>query len=230
MKALQDQFNLAFNDPDLLTRSMTHSSYAHEHHTISNERLEYIGDAVLDLIIADYLYRKDAHATEGVMTKTRAQYVNEKALVVYAKKAHLDRYLMLGIGEEKSGGRMRDALLADAFEAFLGAIFLDKGLSEVYKVTEAIVIPELENPQSEIYQDYKSELQEMVQSDHRQLSYQVFKEEGPSHNKRFFVRVYMETILMGEGEGTTKKQAEQNAAKKALDKLAKGHLTDETAL
>jgi len=135
MKALQDQFNLAFNDPDLLTRSMTHSSYAHEHHTISNERLEYIGDAVLDLIIADYLYRKDARATEGVMTKTRAQYVNEKALVVYAKKAHLDRYLMLGIGEEKSGGRMRDALLADAFEAFLGAIFLDKGLSEVYKVT-----------------------------------------------------------------------------------------------
>jgi len=97
-------------------------------------------------------------------------------------------------------------------------------------VTESIVIPELENPQSEIYQDYKSELQEMVQSDHRQLSYQVFKEEGPSHNKRFFVRVYMETILMGEGEGTTKKQAEQNAAKKALDKLAKGHLTDETAL
>ena len=230
MKALETQFNITFKNKELLERAMTHSSYAHEHHTLSNERLEYIGDAVLDLIIADYLYRKDPHATEGTMTKTRAQYVNEKALVVYAKKVGLDQHLKLGIGEEKSGGRHRDALLADAFEAFLGAIFLDQGLKEVYKVTDTIVIPELENPQSEIYQDYKSELQEMVQSDHRQLSYQVFKEEGPSHNKRFFVRVYMEDILMGEGEGTTKKQAEQNAAKRALNKLAKGGDLRETDL
>lgn len=222
MKELEGQFGLQFNNPELLEQAMTHSSYAHEHHSESNERLEYIGDAVLDLIMADYLYNKDAGSNEGYMTKRRAQYVNEKALVVYAKKAHLDRYLKLGIGEEKSGGRTRAALLADAFEAFLGAIFLDKGLQEVYKVTNQIIIPELENPNSEIYEDYKSQLQEMVQSDHRQLSYTVFKEEGPSHDKRFYVHVFMEDILMGEGAGTTKKEAEQNAAKEALNKLVKG--------
>lgn len=221
MTALEKAFELSFNDKDLLKEALTHSSYAHEHDLPSNERLEFIGDAVLDLIIADYLMKQNPALSEGEMTKFRARFVNEKALIVYAKKAKLDDYILLGIGEEKSGGRHRGALIADAFEAFLGAIYLDKGLIEVTKVTDKIVIPELNKMSKEGYKDYKSMLQELVQSDHRQLSYETVKEEGPSHNKWFTVHVMMDDILMGEGHGHSKKEAAQEAAHEALNRLVK---------
>ena len=221
MTALEKAFELSFNDKELLKEALTHSSYAHEHDLPSNERLEFIGDAVLDLIIADYLMKQNPALSEGEMTKFRARFVNEKALIVYAKKAKLDDYILLGIGEEKSGGRHRGALIADAFEAFLGAIYLDKGLKEVTKVTDKIVIPELNKMSKEGYKDYKSMLQELVQSDHRQLSYETVKEEGPSHNKWFTVHVMMDDILMGEGHGHSKKEAAQEAAHEALNRLVK---------
>lgn len=219
MTALETRFNITFKDPQLLQTALTHSSYANEHQCASNERLEFIGDAVLDLMIADYLMRALPDATEGEMTQKRAKFVNEKALVIYAKKAGLPEYLRLGQGEEKTHGRERPAILADAFEAFLGAIYLDQGLKAVQKVTDAIVIPELEIPSAEYYKDYKSQLQEWIQSDKRELSYVLVNEEGPPHAKIFTIEVYMDEICMGLGVGPSKKEAEQSAAKEALEKM-----------
>ena len=221
MKKLENFFQLSFKNPDLLEKSLTHSSYANENHTESNERLEYIGDAVLDLIIGKYLYETYPNFQEGDLTKKRAKHVCEAALVDYAKACDLGSYLYLGHGEEKTGGRERPALLADAFEAFIGAIFLDKGLQEVYKVVEKVVFPLIEEERTSDFIDYKSHLQELVQSDKRTLVYRIISETGPSHHKTFITRVYMDDILMGEGEGHSKKEAEQNAAKLALKKLAK---------
>ena len=221
MKKLETFFNLSFNQPSLLTTAMTHSSYANEHHTESNERLEYIGDAVLDLVVGKYLYETHKDYAEGDLTKKRAKHVCEAALVDYAKACNLNEYLLLGHGEEKTGGRERSALLADAFEAFVGAIFLDKGLDEVYKVARKVIFPLIEEERSSDFIDYKSHLQELVQSDKRSLEYRIVSETGPSHHKSFVTRVYMDEILMGEGQGYSKKEAEQNAAKLALKKLAK---------
>ncbi len=221
MHPLETQFHLKFKNPQLLETALTHSSYANEKNTESNERLEFVGDAVLDLIIGQYLYQENTHYNEGDLTKKRAKYVCEAALLEYAKMCRLGEHLLLGHGEEKTGGRTRTALLADAFEAFIGAIFLDKGLQEVYKVTNLTVIPYMKEDNPTNFVDYKSHLQELVQSDHRQLEYRVAQESGPSHNKTFTIRVYMDDILMGEGKGHSKKEAEQHAAELALKKLAK---------
>ncbi len=221
MKGLEEFFGLKFNNKQLLRTALTHSSYANEHKTESNERLEFVGDAVLDVIMARYLYEKDNHYNEGDLTKRRARYVCEAALVEFAKACDLGKYVLLGHGEEKSGGRERHALLADAFEAFVGAVFLDKGLEEVYKVADKVVFPFIEEEEKSSFIDFKSHLQELVQSDKRQLDYRIVSEEGPSHNKVFTIRVYMDEILMGEGSGRTKKEAEQHAAEVALKKLAK---------
>ncbi len=221
MKKLESFFGLEFKNPQLLKTALTHSSYANEHHTESNERLEFVGDAVLDVVVAKYLYEESNHYNEGDLTKKRAKYVCEAALVEYAKASDLGDYMLLGHGEEKSGGRLRGALLADAFEAFVGAVFLDKGLGEVYKIAEKVVFPYLEKEEENQFIDFKSHLQELVQSDKRQLVYKVISEEGPSHNKTFTTRVYMDDILMGEGKGRSKKEAEQHAAEIALKKLAK---------
>lgn len=224
MKGLEKFFGLDFQNRQLLKTALTHSSYANEHNIESNERLEFVGDAVLDLIMARYLYEKDNHYNEGDLTKRRARYVCEAALVEFAKACDLGQYVLLGHGEEKSGGRDRHALLADAFEAFVGAVFLDKGLEEVYKVADKVVFPFIEEEEEKSFIDFKSHLQELVQSDKRQLDYRVVSEEGPSHNKLFTIRVYMDEILMGEGSGRTKKEAEQHAAEVALKKLAKKSL------
>lgn len=220
MKSLEAFFNLKFNNPDLLTTALTHSSYANENNVESNERLEYIGDAVLDLLMGEYLYMKFPQRQEGALTKMRAKNVCESALVEYAKKCHLKDHLLLGKGEEMSGGRNRSALQADAFEAFIGAVYLDKGLEEVRKVFEMIIVPTVESDSVDNFVDYKSYLQELVQSDKRTLEYKVIDEQGPSHNKTFITRVYMDDILMGEGSGKTKKESEQSAAETALKKLA----------
>ncbi len=221
MKELEAFFGLDFRDKQLLETSLTHSSYANEQQKESNERLEYIGDAVLDLIVGKYLFEQHKEYHEGDLTKRRARYVCESALVDYANDCNLGRYLLLGHGEEKTGGRHRSALLADAFEAFVGAIFLDKDLEEVYKVAEKIIFPLIEEDRTNDFTDYKSHLQELVQSDKRSLEYRIVSETGPSHHKTFVIRVYMDDILMGEGKGHSKKEAEQHAAELALKKLAK---------
>ena len=220
MNKLEKFFNLSFKNQGLLKTSLTHSSYANEHNVESNERLEYMGDAVLDVLMGEYLYAKYPKFQEGELTKIRAKNVCESALVEYAKKCDLKDYLLLGKGEEMSGGRDRSALQADAFEAFVGAIYLDKGLEEVRKVFDKVVVPTIESDDVDNFVDYKSYLQELVQSDKRSLEYKVVDEKGPSHDKTFVTRVYMDDILMGEGSGKTKKESEQHAAETALKKLA----------
>ncbi|MCF7924436.1 MAG: ribonuclease III [Candidatus Izimaplasma sp.] len=220
LKELEALFDLSFNNIVLLERAMTHSSYANENNTLSNERLEFIGDAVLDLTVAKYLYDNIPEA-EGILTKKRAQEVCEDALVDYAKSFNLGKYLLLGKGEELSLGRSKPGILADAFEAFLGAIYIDKGIKETYKVLNKIVFPHVKNNLDKDDADYKSKLQELVQSDKRTLHYEIISETGPAHERVFVSRVYMDdVIVMGEGSGKTKKEAEQKAAFSALKKLA----------
>jgi len=217
---LEKFFNLDFKDKDILKTALTHSSYANENHCESNERLEFMGDAVLDVMMGKYLYVQFPKFNEGNLTKMRAKNVCEAALVEYAKACELNKYLLLGKGEEKSGGRNRTALQADAFEALIGAVYMDKGFEECYKIFDMVVIPLVEGEGEDNFVDYKSFLQELVQSDKRTLEYRILNEIGPSHNKTFVTRVYMDQILMGEGKGRTKKEAEQNAAEMALKKLA----------
>lgn len=217
---LERYFNLDFNHKALLERAMTHSSYAYENHTLSNERLEFIGDAVLDLAVGKYLY-DHIPESEGVLTKKRAQEVCEDALVDYARSFNLGQYLLLGKGEELSNGREKSGILADAFEAFLGAIYIDKGIEETYKVLNKIVFPHVKKNLHKDDEDYKSKLQELVQSDKRTLRYEIISETGPAHDREFISRVFMdEVIVMGEGKGKSKKEAEQNAAFSALKKMA----------
>ncbi|MGE0003217.1 MAG: ribonuclease III, partial [Candidatus Izemoplasmatales bacterium] len=207
--------------------AMTHSSYANESNTRSNERLEFIGDAVVDLAVAKFLFEHLEEA-EGVLTKKRAQEVCEASLHQYAESFDLGQYLLLGKGEEKNGGRHKPAVIADAFEAFLGAIFLDKGLQEVYKVLDKIVFPVIKRNLNQEDNDYKSKLQELVQSDKRTLNYTIISESGPAHDREFVSRVTMDdTIIMGEGMGKTKKEAEQNAARATLEKLAQTPMVKE---
>jgi len=220
MEELERFFNLDFKDKDLLKMALTHSSYANENNCISNERLEFIGDAVLDLLMGKYLYLENKQFDEGDLTKKRAKHVCETALVTYAKACNLNKYLFLGKGEEKSGGRNRVSLQADAFEALIGAVYIDKGLAETYKIFDKVVVKSMKEEHDDDFVDYKSYLQELVQSDKRTLDYKVISESGPSHDKVFSTRVYMDEILMGEGIGKSKKESEQHAAEMALKKLA----------
>jgi ribonuclease-3 len=179
-----------------------------------------VGDAVLDLAVGKYLY-DHMPESEGVLTKKRAQEVCEDALVDYAKSFGLGDYLLLGKGEELSLGRQKPGILADAFEAFLGAIYIDKGIKETYKVLNKVVFPHVKKNLHKDDEDYKSKLQELVQSDKRTLRYEIISETGPAHNRVFVSRVFMdEVIVMGEGQGKSKKEAEQKAAFSALKKMA----------
>jgi ribonuclease-3 len=179
--------------------------------------MEFLGDAVLELCMSKYLYSV-IDLDEGVLTKSRAKAVCEEALNIYAKSINLSQFLFLGKGEENSGGRERPAIIADAFEAVLGAIFLDGGTDEAYRIVEKIIIPQLQKVL--VFKDYKSILQEKLQSEKRGIRYEIVRDEGPANNKIFEAVVYMDDILMGRGIGKSKKEAQQNAAKDALDKEA----------
>ena len=216
MKLLED-LNITTENEKLYQKAFTHTSYANENDTTSYERLEYLGDAVLELIISEYLY-KNTEYEEGEMTKLRSHYVCENALYEYSIRLRFNEYLLLGHGEEESGGRFRKAIVADIFEAFLGALFLDKGMEECSKFIYANVIPLIESKEIDFFDDYKSVLQELVQTDKRSLEYVVVDEEGPAHNKVFTVHVKIDNILYGVGVAHSKKEAEQMAAKDALKK------------
>lgn len=218
MIELEKSIGYTFKNKELLKVALTHSSYANEHQVECNERLEYLGDAVLDLCMSCYLY-DNIQLNEGVLTKTRAKAVCEEALNVYAEKIKLNTYLFLGNGEIQNGGRNRPAIIADAFEAMLGAVLLDSNFETVYDVVKRIVLP-LFNVVTQ-FKDYKSTFQEKVQADKRTLHYEIVKDEGPANDKTYEAVVYMDDILMGRGVGKTKKEAEQNAAKAALKKEAK---------
>ena len=220
MKIL-DELHIPYNDIKLYNQAFTHTSYANENNVKSYERLEYLGDAVLELIMSEYLF-KNTEYEEGKMTKLRAHYVCENALYEYSKKLGLNDYILLGHGEEASGGRDRKAIVADIFESFIGAMFLDLGLEFVKSFIYNNIIPLIERKEVDFFSDYKSVLQELVQTDRRSLEYIVTNEEGPAHDRTFTVEVRIDNIVYGTGVAHSKKEAEQEAAKDALRKAQNG--------
>lgn len=218
---LLEKLNITPNKQSIYEEAFTHTSFANEKNCNSYERLEYLGDAVLELIMSEYLYKNTSYQ-EGIMTKMRSQYVCEEALYEYSIKLGLNEYLKLGHGEEENGGRTRKAIVADIFESFIGAMFLDQGLETVKKFIYREVIPLIEKKEIHLEHDYKSLLQEFVQTDRRSLQYNVIKEEGPAHNKTFTVEVQIDNIVYGVGIAHSKKEAEQLAAKDALRKAQNG--------
>ena len=219
MEELFNKLNITPKDINLYKTAFSHSSYVNEHKVKNDyERLEFVGDAVLDLVIADYLYN-NYKETEGEMTKLRASYVCENANYAYSEGLGLENYILVGNGEKESG--LKKAIVADIFEALMGAIYIDLGYATVRNTILRIIVPYIENPNITFFSDYKSSLQEMVQTSQKSLEYNLIDESGPAHDKRFTVEVKIDNIVYGVGTGTTKKEAEQAAAKKALDKLAK---------
>ena len=217
---LFSKYKIKTKNKEIYIRALTHTSYANESNTISYERLEYLGDAVLELIMSEYLYN-NTNYPEGEMTKIRANYVCEEALYNYSLELGLNEFLLLGVGEEENGGRMRKAIVADIFEAFIGAMFLDKGIDTVKTFIYKHVIPIIEKSEMSFLHDYKSTLQELVQTGKKSVVYELVGESGPAHNKTFAARAIVDGIVLGEGTGSSKKNAEQMAAKEALSKQAK---------
>ena len=214
------QLNIKVND--YIIEALTHSSYANEHNMKSNERLEFLGDAVLGLLVARYIYDTYPNIPEGKMTKLRASYVCEDANEKYCKEVGVDKLILLGNGEEQNGGRSRPAVLNDAFEAFLGAVYLTGGLQEVKKILEKVVFPCILENDVKPFVDYKSQLQEYIQAESRSiLVYRLDNTEGPAHKRVFTISAVLDGICLGTGIGSSKKDAEQLAAKEALEKMVK---------
>ena len=220
MKELFDRLSIKPNNIKLYELAFSHSSYVNEKHLKSDyERLEFLGDAVLDLVMSDYLYN-NFNEKEGSMTKMRASYVCENACYTYAFDLGFSNYIKVGHGEIVTGGKYKKAIVADVFEALMGAIYLDLGYEKVKEVALNIIIPYIEDKSKVFFSDYKSALQEAVQTDKKSMEYVLLEESGPSHHKYFKVEVKVDDIVYGVGEGGSKKEAEQNAAKKALELLA----------
>lgn len=228
-KILKEKFDISFNNEALLMEAMTHSSYANEHKEmkgIYNERIEFLGDAVLELTISDWLFRQFPHFQEGQLTKLRAQIVCEDSLSLLAKECSLNEYLLLGKGETLSGGREKPAILCDVFEAFIGALYLDKGVNEVQRFLNLVVIPKIKNGRYELITDFKTDLQEYLQQNGPvHIRYELVKEEGPSHDKTFTVQLIVDGKKYKIASGKTKKAAEQMAAKLTMEELTKSSLS-----
>ncbi len=217
MTDFEKKIGYEFKDKSLLKRALTHSSYANEMGTgLDNERLEFLGDSVLGFITAEYLFEHYKNKQEGELTKKRAYAVCEKTLFGYAEKIGLGDRILLGRGEEHTGGRRRPSVVSDAFEAVIAAIYLDGGIEEARKfVLPFIEISAEENP---VFKDYKSTLQEILQQNPTEkFEYVVVGESGPDHNKEFIVEIHMNSNVIGRGVGSSKKKAEQQAAKSALE-------------
>jgi ribonuclease III len=223
LSELQDRLGIRFREEQLLRQAFTHSSYVNEHKgpkTSDNERLEFLGDAVLELAISEFLFGMFPNRTEGELTKLRASIVCEPSLVHFAEKLRFGEFVFLGRGEELTGGRSRPALLADVFEAFIGALYLDQGLDKVRSFLERYVFPHLALEQRPQVFDYKTQLQEYVQ--HLSLGtpdYRIADERGPAHDRLFMAEVRLDGKVLGEGAGRSKKEAEQQAAARALSAL-----------
>ncbi len=222
LQELLQKYDIKVKNLNLVKEALTHSSYANEHSLKSNERLEYLGDAVLGLLVAEYIFKNNPDLPEGKMTKLRATYVCEDANYEYAKELGIGDVLYLGHGEEQSGGRTRPAVLNDAFEAFLGAVYLEAGLEKVRLILEDVVFPHIGKDIVKPFVDYKSHLQEYIQAESRSiLQYRLDNVEGPPHDRTFTMSVLLDGIKLGQGIGKSKKDAEQQAAASALEKMAK---------
>lgn len=221
MKTLEERLGYQFKNRSLLENALTHSSYANEHRDsgmTSNERLEFLGDSVLGMVVADHLYREHPQMPEGELTRTRAAMVCEGSLVEVARALDLGKYLRLGKGEDAGGGRERPSILADATEAVLAAVYLDGGIAQARRAIRTLILGNEEEMSAS--RDYKTALQELIQKESGQkLTYRLVGEEGPDHAKRFSVAVELNGKTVGTGEGRTKKAAEQNAAKAAIETL-----------
>ncbi|MGM9924164.1 MAG: ribonuclease III [Bacillus sp. (in: firmicutes)] len=219
----QNETGFHFTNERLLKQAFTHSSYVNEHRRKpyeDNERLEFLGDAVLELTVSQYLYKKYPLMSEGELTKLRAAIVCEPSLVRFANALSFGKLVLLGKGEELTGGRERPALLADVFEAFIGALYLDQGMDVVYKFLQITVFPKIDEGAFSHVMDFKSQLQELVQRDGAGvIEYRIHQEKGPAHNKEFVSKVALNGEIMGTGMGRSKKEAEQNAAQQALTNL-----------
>ena len=217
LKELEKKLQYEFHDKNLFSQALTHSSYANEHrldHSRCNERLEFLGDAVLEIVTSDFLYHKYDALPEGDLTKIRASIVCEPTLAYCAGDIRLGEYLLLGKGEEATGGRNRNSVVSDAMEALIGAIYLDGGFTNAKEFIHRFILTDLEN--KKLFYDSKTILQEVVQGEHEQLTYVLTDESGPDHNKSFTVRACIGERVIGSGTGHTKKAAEQEAAYQAL--------------
>lgn len=224
LKEYQKVIGYTFKDLELLNRALIHTSYANENnlpHFKSNQRLEFLGDAVLDLIISEFIYKEYPDFPEGELTKIRANVVCESTLVKIALQLGLGNYIFLGRGEESTGGKERPSILADALEALIGAIYLDGGLQEARAfIMKQFYDEVVDTAEKQNYRDYKTALQELIQKDYSdRLYYEVISESGPDHDKVFTVQVKLKNNILGRGTGKSKKEAEQIAAKAALEEL-----------
>jgi ribonuclease-3 len=223
LKALQSAIGISFQNPELLKQAFTHSSYVNEHRISGpkdNERLEFLGDAVLELTVSEFLFFTYPGRMEGELTKLRASIVCEPSLVVFAEKLDFGAYVLLGKGEELTGGRSRPALLADVFESFIGALYLDQGLETVKNFLNSFVFTQISSEGKLLVIDFKTQLQEHTQQHNLGIiEYRIVDERGPAHDREFISEVYMAGQLLGKGIGRSKKEAEQQAASKALAKL-----------
>jgi ribonuclease-3 len=216
-----NKLNISFQNIDIYKQAFTHTSYANEEGCKSYERLEYLGDAVLELIMSEYLYN-NTDFTEGKMTKLRSSYVCENALYEYACHLGINEEILLGRGEKDRDGIHNKAIVADVFESFIAAMYLDLGMLYTRDFIYNYVVPLIENNSIDFIEDYKSVLQEMVQTDRKSLEYTVINESGPAHAKEFEIIVKIDDIVYGKGIAHSKKEAEQKAAKDAIAKAQSG--------
>lgn len=217
LEELEGRIGYAFRDKSLLSTAMTHSSYINEHNReglVHNERMEFLGDAVLELVSSDFIYRNYPESSEGRMTKLRASLVCEPALAQCARQISIGPCLKMGKGESAGGGRERDSILSDALEALIGAVFLDGGIESASAFIERFVLCDIEH--KDLYFDSKTMLQEMVQEKGLEITYKIIGEEGPDHAKVFCAAAYIDGVMAAKGSGRTKKAAEQSAAYEAI--------------
>lgn len=211
---------IVINDEALYIQAFMHSSYINDlqlNKIYNNERLEFLGDAVLELMVSDHIFNRFDKLPEGDLTKLRANIVCEPSLVVFASKLRMEPLIMLGRGEEKTGGRKRSSIISDTFEAFLGALYLDQGAEASWNFLEKFVFPEVKDANYNAAVDYKTALQEHMHRNYRKaIEYKLIEATGPSHDKTFVTGVYLEGELIGKGFGRSKKESEQRAAEQAL--------------
>lgn len=223
LKQLQQKLNIHFKNRQLLKQAFTHASYVNEHRFSQhqdNERLEFLGDAVLELAVSEFLFQVYPNRPEGELTKLRAAIVCEPSLVKFAESLQFGQYVLLGKGEELTGGRMRPALLADVFESFIGALYLDQGLEVVRTFLTKCVFSQISQDGKMQINDYKTRLQELTQQHNMGvLEYRIVEERGPAHEREFVSEVHMGEECLGRGTGRSKKEAEQQAAAQALERI-----------
>ncbi|SMS14442.1 ribonuclease III [Levilactobacillus zymae] len=220
---LADNFDIHIQNQALLDEAFTQASYVNEHPNQGlkfYERIEFLGDAVMQLVVSNYIFRRYPQMPQGRLTRLRAAMVNENSFASFARECHFDQYIRLGKGEEKAQARQRDSLLCDIFESFIGALYLDQGLETVVRFVTQVVFPKLDEGRFDEFFDHKTELQELVQQHGAvDIDYRLLDEEGSDNDLAFKVAVYVNDKLLGQGTGHSKKHAEQNAARHALENL-----------